>query len=150
MSNPRIIKPSIHLQLRQTAFENDGLPGRYRPSRCGNHILGIVEPSPPGEDNIPSPDHKYFHTLQLRPTGDGNGAPPGRYLPSWCGNPNLGFVKPAPPAEDNNLSADQKSFHTSTTPTNRGRRRWSPGSIPPPMVWKPQPRVLKAIAIREV
>ena len=32
-----------------------------------------------------------------------------------------------------------KSFHISTTPTTRGRKRRSPGSIPLRRVWKPQP-----------
>ena len=40
--------------------------------------------------------------------------------------------------EDKFPSPDQKPFHTSTTPTNRGRKRRSPESIPPRAVWKPQ------------
>ena len=80
-SHPRIINPSIHLQLQQTGDENGGLPGRYRPAQCANPNLGFVEPAPPGEDKIPS--------------------------------------------------LDQKSVHTSTTITNRGQKRWTPGSIPP-------------------
>ena len=36
-------------------------------------------------------------------------------------------------------SPDQKSFHTSATPTHRGQKRRSPGSIPFTTVWKPQP-----------
>ena len=46
---------------------------------------------------------------------------------------------PAAPGEDKFLSPDQKYFRISTTPTNRGRKRRSPGSIPPRRVWKPQP-----------
>ena len=46
---------------------------------------------------------------------------------------------PAAPREDNVLSPDEKSFHTSTTPTTRGRKQRSPGTIPPRKVWKPQP-----------
>ena len=41
-------------------------------------------------------------------------------------------------------SPDHKSFHVSTTPSNRGRKRRSPGSIPPRTLWKPQPRWLVA------
>ena len=46
---------------------------------------------------------------------------------------------PAAPGEDKFPSPGQKSFHISTTPTTRGRKRRSPGSIPPRRVWKPQP-----------
>lgn len=35
-------------------------------------------------------------------------------------------------------SPDQKSFRASTTPTNRGRKRWSWGSTPPRTVWIPR------------
>ena len=73
--------------------------------------------------------------LRLQQTGNGNGDPPGRYYPARCGNPNLGFVDPGPPGEDNVPPPDHESFHTSTTPTQRGRKRWSPGSIPARTVW---------------
>ena len=33
---------------------------------------------------------------------------------------------------------DHESFHTSTNPTRRGRKRWSPVSVAPRTVWKPQ------------
>ena len=39
--------------------------------------------------------------------------------------------------EDKVPSLDQKSFHAITSPTHRGRKRWSPWSIPPRAVWKP-------------
>ena len=45
---------------------------------------------------------------------------------------------PAAPGEDGVSSLDHKSFHVSTTPTNRGLKRKSPGSIPPRTMWKPQ------------
>ena len=86
--------------------------------------------------------------LQLQERGDENGGPPGRYRPARCGNTNPGFVEPAPPGEDKVISPDQKSVHTSTTPTNRGKKRWSAGSIPPRTVWKPQPGVRRASATR--
>ena len=46
---------------------------------------------------------------------------------------------PAAPGKSKFPSPDQKSFNTSTTPTTRGRKRRSPGSIPPGTMWKPQP-----------
>ena len=97
--------------------------------------------------------------LQLQQTGDETGDPRGRYRPARCRNlnstgsslltPNLGFVGPAPPGVDKALSPHHESFHTSTTPTNRGRKRWSPVSTPPSRVWKPQLGVCIASAIPE-
>ena len=49
----------------------------------------------------------------------------------------LGFVESAASGEDRFPSPDHKSFHTSTNPTNRGKKRWSPGSIPGRTVCKP-------------
>ena len=46
---------------------------------------------------------------------------------------------PAAPAKDRVFSLDFKSFRIHTTPTTPGRKRRSPGSIPPRTVWKPQP-----------
>ena len=51
---------------------------------------------------------------------------------------------PATPGEDKLPSPGQKSFHISTTPTTRGRKRRSPGSMTPRKVWKPQPTWLVA------
>ena len=51
---------------------------------------------------------------------------------------------PAEPGENKLPSPDQKSFHISTTPTNRGRKRSSPWSIPLRTVWKRQPHWLVA------
>ena len=45
----------------------------------------------------------------------------------------------AAPVEDKFPSADQNSFHICITPTTRGRKRRSPGSVPPRAVWKLQP-----------
>ena len=35
-------------------------------------------------------------------------------------------------------SPDHELFHTSTNPISRGRKRWSPESIVPRTIWKPQ------------
>ena len=43
---------------------------------------------------------------------------------------------------------DSKSFNISATPTDRGRRRRSPGLIPPRKVWKPQHQWLVATWLR--
>ena len=49
---------------------------------------------------------------------------------------------PAALGEDRVSSPDYKSFHISKTPITRGRKRRSPGSIPLPTVWRPQPHWL--------
>ena len=98
----------------------------------------------PGSETPP-----YIYTSNKRKTNTGCG-PPDRYRPARCGNlnptafllsSNLGFVDTSPPGADKTSFPDTKSFHTSTTPTNRGRKRWPPGPIPPRMLWKPQPGV---------
>ena len=53
----------------------------------------------------------------------------------------VGFVEPAPPGEDNISCPDHNTFHAPKTPTNRGRKRWSPRPIPLRTVWSPQPGV---------
>ena len=74
-------------------------------------------------------------------------------LPHWVIVDWLGLMKPArgegcpsgqrrgpaAPGEDKFPSPGQKPFHISTAPTTRGRKRRSPGSIPPRRVWKPLP-----------
>ena len=50
----------------------------------------------------------------------------------------------AAPGEDSIVSPEENSLHISTLPTTRGRKRRSPGSVPPRMVWKPQPHWLVA------
>ena len=52
--------------------------------------------------------------------------------------------RPSAPGEGRVSSPAQKPFHISTTPTTRGRKRRSPGSIPPRNAWKPQPHWLIA------
>ena len=84
--------------------------------------------------------------LQLQHTGDEHGVPRVNTAPHGVETPTWGSYsqRPAPPGRDTVPSPDQKFFHTSTTPTNRGRQRWSSGSIPPRTVWKPQPHWLIA------
>ena len=60
--HPRIRNPSTYLHFQQTGDENGGPQGRYRPARCGSPNLGFIEPAPPGEDKLASPDQKSFHT----------------------------------------------------------------------------------------
>ena len=55
---------------------------------------------------------------------------------------------PAAPGEDNFPSPDQTYFQVLTTPTARGRKRRSPGSIPPRTVWKLEPHWLVADWLR--
>ena len=40
----------------------------------------------PGDDKIPSPKHKTFHTSTTLPNQE-NGGPPARYRPARCGKP---------------------------------------------------------------
>ena len=54
----------------------------------------------------------------------------------------------AAPGEDKFPSSGQKSFHISTTPSNRGRKCRSPGSMPPRKVWIPQPNWMFANWLR--
>ena len=69
-SYPRITNPCINLQLQQAGGENGCPTGRYRPPRCGKPNLGFVDPMPPGEDKITSPDYKSFNT-STTPTNQG-------------------------------------------------------------------------------
>ena len=97
-------------------------------------------------------------SLQNEQPGDENVDPSGRYGPEVCGNPTghwliswgprsqsgaRVYLEPTPKSrrtrEEKLPSPDQKSFHISTTRTTPGRKRRSPGSIPPRRVWKPQP-----------
>ena len=69
-SHPRIRNPSTYPQLQQIGDENGGPPGRYRPARCGNPNLWVVQPAPPGKESVPSSDQKSFHT-STAPTNQG-------------------------------------------------------------------------------
>ena len=106
----------------------------------------------PAEDNTPSSDPKSFHDSTTPTNREQKGGPPGRYRLARWGNPQphwligdwLRIVESPPPGEDKAPPPDQKSFHTPIPPTNRGRKRWFTGSIPPRTVWKPQPHWLIA------
>ena len=106
--------------------------------------LRIVEAPPPGEDKTPPPDQKSFHT-PIPPTNRERtrwftGSIPPRTVwkpqPHWQIADWLGFVEPAASREDRIPSTDNKFFRTSATPTNRGRKRWPSGSVPPHTAWK--------------
>ena len=121
----------------------------------------------PRDDKFPSPDQKSIHisttpTIRGRKRKSPGSIPPRRVWkpqPHWVIADWLELIMepargesfpsgqrrgPAAPGEHRVSSPDQKSFHTSTTPTTRGRKRRSPGSIPLRTVWKPQPHLLIA------
>ena len=140
--NPRIINPSIHLQLQRTGDEQGCPPDQYRPARCGNPNMEFVKPAPSAirEGYGPIPGSEILQT------GDDNGGTPGRYRPARCGNPTPvadwpGFVKPPAPGEYTIPSSEQNAFLISTTPIFRGRNRLSPRTAPPRTVWKFQLQV---------
>ena len=95
--HPRFRNPSIHLRLRQAGDENGDPPVRNRSARCGipnptcRSLIGWgsrINPAPPRDDRIPSPDQKYLHT-STTPTNWGRKRyPPGRNRPARCGNPS--------------------------------------------------------------
>ena len=99
-------------------------------------------------------DQKSFHTSKTPTTRGRTRSSPGRHRSARCRRHTsptsrspidwCSYIKPAYSGEDGVPSPAQVSFHTSTTPTTRGRKRWSPGSIPPRTVWKPQPHWLIA------
>ena len=127
-------------------------------------------PAAPEEDNLPSPGQSSFHTSTTPTIRGRNRRSPGSIPPLrvWKPQPNwlvadwLRLMEPArgescpsclrrrltAPGEDNFPSPVQKSFRTSTTPTIWGRKRRSPGSIPPRRVWEPQPNWLVANWLR--
>ena len=119
------------------------------------------EPAHPGEFNFPSSDQKSVH-ISTAPTTRGRkrrfprSIPPRRVWkpqPHWVIADWLGLMEPArgercpsgqrrgpaAPGEDKFPFPGQKSVHISTTSTTRGRKRRSPGPIPPRRVWKPRP-----------
>ena len=123
-----------------------------------------------GEDRSPSPVQKSLHT-STTPTTRGrkwrsHGSIPPRRVwkpqPHWLVADWLRLMepargesytsgqrqRPAAPGEDNVLSPDDKLLNPSTTPTTRGRKRRSTGSIPTRRVWKPQPHWLVADWLR--
>ena len=127
-------------------------------------------PAAPGEDRLSSPEYKSF-TISTAPTTRGRkrrspgSIPPRRVWkpqPHWLVADWMGLMEPArgescssgqrrglaAPREAMFPSPDQKSFHISPTPTPRGQKRTSPGSIPLRTVWKPQPHLMVADWLR--
>ena len=119
-----------------------------------------INPWHPGEDKFPSPGQKSFH-ISKTPTTRGRkrtlpGSIPRRRMwkpqPNWLAAnwlrlmdpargkscPSCQRRGPAAPGEDDFPSPVQKPVHKFTTPTTRGRKRRSPGSIPPRRMWKRQ------------
>ena len=115
-------------------------------------------PIAPGEDIVSSPGQNSFHTFTT-PTAGGRKRryagpissrtvwkPQSHWLSAdWLvltestrGCPSGQHRGPVAPGEDN-VSSGSKYFQHFTTPTIRGRKCRSPGSIPLCTVWKPQP-----------
>ena len=100
-----------------------------QPHRVMADWLGLMEPGsiPPRRVWKPQPHWVIADWLGLMEPAHGESHPSGQRR------------GPAAPGEDNSSSPGEEIFHISTTPTTRGRRRTSPGPIPPRRVWKPQP-----------
>ena len=127
-------------------------------------------PAATGEDQVLSPDEKSLHTSTTPTTRGRKQRTPGsiplravwkpqshRVIADWLGlmDPARGESFPSgqrrgpvAPGEDKLPSPYQKSFHISTTPSTRGGKLRSPGSIPPLTVWVPQPHWLVADRLR--
>ena len=110
-SHPRIINPSLSLQLTPTTWgRKKGSPGRYRPARCGNanptgwFLIGwgswsqrATRVAPRANDEVPPHPGRISAyprirnlpiSLQHQQTGQENADPPGRYRSAQRGNPN--------------------------------------------------------------
>ena len=118
----------------------------------------------PEEDKFPSPGRTSFHISTTPTTRECKrrslGSIPPRIVwksqPNWIYvnwlklmEPSRGEICPAgqhrgraAAEEDEFPSPVRTSFHISTTPTTRGCKLRTPGSIPPRKVWKPQPNCL--------
>ena len=97
-SHPRISYVSIHVQPRQSGDENYGHPVRQRSLECGNNNLLFVDPSTFGEDNIPTPDHKYLHKFTTPTNQRPKRWSPGSIPPLtvWKSQPHWVLTKPQP------------------------------------------------------
>ena len=161
-SHLRIKNPSLTLQARQPGDEMviprvETTPhGVETPAPLPDaDWLGIVRRgSAPRGDMFPSPDWISFHTSTTPTTRGRKRRSPGsiqlsgvwKPQPHWLFADWLRFMEPArvgscpsgqrrgpaAPGEDKVLPPDHKSLQISTTPTNRGRKLRSPGSLPPP------------------
>ena len=127
-------------------------------------------PAAPGEDNFPSPGQASFYIPANATTRGRQRRSPGSIPPRtvwkrrhhWLIADWLGILEPArgescplgqrlgpaAPGGDKFPSPGQQPLHISTSPTTRGRKCTSPGSIPPRKVWKPQPNLLVANWLR--
>ena len=165
------MNPSIHIQ-QQTGDKKRWSPVSIQPRtvwKPQSHWLlakpqpGVrrsSDPAPPGEDKVTPQHHNPSIYLQLPQTGDETSGSQGRHRTARRGSPssagsllifNLGFVRLARPGEDKLPSPHHESFHIYIyNPSNRERKWWTPGSIPPRTVWKPQPHWLRAKSQRGV
>ena len=127
-------------------------------------------PAAPGEDNFPSPGQASFYIPANATTRGRQRRSPGSIPPRtvwkrrhhWLIADWLGILEPArgescplgqrlgpaAPGGDKFPSPGQQPLHISTSPTTRGRKCTSPGSIPPRKAWKPQPNLLVANWLR--
>ena len=136
-----------------------------RAARVASREIVEVPPHPGRIGSHPRTKNLPIY-LQRQQTGDENADLPGRCAPQGVETPtqlagadSLRLSEPArgescpsgqrrgpaAPGEDKFPFLGQKSFHISTT---RGRKRRSPGSIPPRRVWKPQPNRLVDDGVR--
>ena len=157
-SHPLIRNPSICLQLRRPHWLiADWLGpiklvrGESRPSGQRRHPWRIRSQPRKIVPNIYKANNpgKKMEIPRVNTDPHGQKTPNDWLIPDW-----LGFMEPARGKScssgqrrgrathggDKVPSPDQKPFHISVTPTTWGRKRRSPGSIPPHTVWKPQPR----------
>ena len=110
-SQPRIRNPFKYLQLQQPEDENEDPPGRYRPARGGN----------PNQTGWVLIDWDSWSQRAARVAPRDNVEAP----------PHPGSIGSHPRIRNPSISAQ-------LTPTTRGRKQGSPGSIPPRTVWKSQ------------
>ena len=119
---PRMINPSIPLQLQQTGDENRDRPGRYLPARCGN-------PNPTGWLLI---GWGLWNQRAARVASRASAEVP----------PHQGKISSHPRIRNPSISLQ---LHQ---PGDENVDLSSPGSISSHKVWKPQPKWLGANWLR--
>ena len=144
-SHRRINNASIHLQLQHTGGENGDPPGRHRPAQCGNLDPGFVEPAPPGEDKVPSPDQKYCHTSTTSTNRGRKRRLPGSIPPRIVWKHRPGQRHPETITSHPQIRNPRMTLQLQQTGDENGG---PPGSIPPRTLWKPQPRDRRSNATR--
>ena len=141
-SHARIRNASIHLQLQQTSAKLMCPRATHdveTPTRSS-----WSQPAPPRANEVPSPDHSFFHPSKPSTNRGAIKVPPPRhYRHARCGKPNLGLLEPAAPGDDKVPFLDYKPFHRFSV---LGTKGVSPGSIPPRTLRKPQPGLHRASA----